>query len=177
MTVSAYAVISELSVPYDKHATQQRRDGYFKRFMMSILGLAFSVLVLLVIWLLFRPTELLVFILYGVHLGISLARFGYVLTRWLVARRTLKRIPDGTAVLVDRRGIAVAGLAVPWDEVTRMVARTPMHWSTGRITLHAGERRSELRVDQLPVDVSTIASAIEIFSAGTTRLDVAKLAR
>ena len=177
MTVSAYAVVNELSVPYDKRVTQQRRDGYFRRFMMAILGLAISVLVLLVIWLLFRPTEPLVFILYGVHLGISLARFGYVLTRWLVARRTLKTMPDGTALLVDRRGIAVAGLAVPWHEVTHVVARTPMHWSTGRITLTAGERHSELRVDQLPVDVSTVASAIEIFSAGTTRLDVTRLAR
>ncbi|MGD7707515.1 hypothetical protein [Microlunatus sp. Y2014] len=175
--LGTFVEINELVLPYDETATKARRDRYFKSFLFAIVGLVVSALIALVFWLIFRWNDPLIWGLYIAVGALSLFRIGYALTRWLINRRTHKRMPDGTAVKVDRSGIIVGDGHGTWDEVTSVVAVTPWWSKSARLQLTTTSDRSVLPVDQLPAVLSTVDSAVSVFSQGRHRIDTSRLDR
>lgn len=173
-----FTVVNELVLPYDPTATEARRDRWRKAFVKSLVGLGISILIALVLFLVFRWNDPLIWFFYAVFGALNLIRIGVALTRWLLARRTLARMPrTHPAVRVDRAGVGVDTLAMSWPEVTHLVARTPW-WSTEpRVELHRGEERAIVRLDQLPAVLSTVDQAVRGLSAGHCRIDTRELDR
>ena len=173
-----YAVVNELVLPYDPTATEARRDKYRKAFIRSLIGLGISIVIALALFLLFRWNDPLIWFFYGVFGAVNLARIGHALTRWMLARRTLARMPrTHPAVRVDRTGVGVDTLGMPWHEVTHLTARTPWWTKASRLELHRGTEKAMVRLDQLPAVVSTVDQAVRVLSGSDCRVDTRQLDR
>lgn len=173
-----YAVVNELVLPYHPMLTEARRDKWRKSFFRSLIGLGISIVVALALFLLFRWNDPLIWFFYGVFGALNLARIANALTRWLLARRALARMPRAhPAVRVDRTGVNVDTLSLAWPEVELLTARTPWWSNASRLELHRGSEKAIVRLDQLPAVVSTVDQAVRVLSGDHCRVDTRQLDR
>lgn len=171
-------MVNELVLPYDPTVTEARRDKYRKSFFRSLIGLGISIVIAVVLFLIFRWNDQLIWFFYAVLGAVNLVRIGYALTRWMLARRALARMPrTHPAVRVDRTGIGVDTLSMSWHEVSHLTARTPWWTNASRLELHRGDEKAVVRLDQLPAVVSTVDQAVRVLSGTNCRVDTRELDR
>lgn len=121
-------VADELVLPYDPTLTQARADAWRKGFFRSLIGLGISVVIAVVIFLITRWNQPMIWFFYGFFGLLNVYRVTNALARWRTAVAVLKRTPWGTtAIQVDRDGIGMGRTHVSWAQVALLKARTP--WS------------------------------------------------
>jgi hypothetical protein len=116
--------IEELRVPFDpSHAEEQAlRWRRLLRGRIVTFILTCAILVALYVWRGDQMAGAGLVVVYTVVIGLSLAWLVIYLVVYLRAKKFAASVGSGTAVRIDRSGVEVAGVPVPWDEVMGMAA-------------------------------------------------------
>jgi hypothetical protein len=113
---------------------------------------------------------------YGIALVVSLAWFAGYLVAYLIARRELGTLGSGTAVVIGRRGVQVAGVSVPWSEVVALVVVPGGLGRSPRLELRrTSGGPASVPLNQVVVHPATLDSTARAYSAGRHGVDLAAL--
>lgn len=95
---------------------------------------------------------------------------------WIGARRHLRSLREGEALRLDRSGITVGDLRLPWSQVATLAAKPGAPLGTGTLVvadLQGNKRTVDLDdVNILPADLD---NAVRAYSMGTVGVDLGLL--
>jgi hypothetical protein len=170
--------IEELRVDFDPGPTQASVLRWRRLVRGRIIGAVLTVLVLAALYL-WRGEDAAgpgTLIVYAVIIGLSLV---WLLVYLLIYRRAKKyaaTVKAGTAICIDRRGVEVAGVVVPWPEVAG-IAAVPARWGRSprlQVTRHHGDPLS-VPFDHMDVRPATLDMTARAYSAGRHGVDLQAL--
>lgn len=170
--------VDQVSVDYDPGRLMVRVQNRRRHMRSRGLSLVISIIVLTVIGIWRRDvignpgfTAIYVIILSASALWFLIFLIGY-----LQAKKELDGIGHGTAVRLDRVGVAVAGLTLGWGEVATLgsakagLGRGPVLQVTA-----ADGRSAAVPFEQLDIPPATLDSAARAYSSGRFGVDLTAL--
>ncbi|GAA2091709.1 hypothetical protein GCM10009841_00140 [Microlunatus panaciterrae] len=170
--------IEELAVPYDPGPVEQKVRRRRQRFRSRLVSLGVTVLVLLAlsIFLGRRFNGAAVFGIYGLMLAVSVAWLVVSYLGYRMAKNELAAMGSGTAVVIDRSGVELAGVRVPWQQVSGLAAVKGRLFAGPLLQLsrHSGEPVS-VPFDHIDVPPATLDSVARAYSGGRHGVDLSAL--
>lgn len=172
-----FTPIEELSVQFDPTQLEQkvrrRRRGMRSRLVSLIITVV--VLAILYAW---KRWEFVggYLTLSGLLLGVSVAWFVGYLVAYLLAKRELARVGQGTALRIGRPGVELNGTYVPWSDVAALRAVTGP-WGRGprfELSRTNGEPLA-VPLNQITVRPATLDLTARAYSAGRHGVDLSAL--
>lgn len=170
--------IEELRVPFDPSEPQAKVLRWRRLLRGRIITLVLTCVILAGLYL-WRGEEMAgtgTVVIYSVILGVSLAWLLVYLAIYLRARKQARSVGTGTALCIDRRGVEVAGTAVPWAQVVA-IAATKARWGNGSDIEVRRTDGEPLRVplDHINVRPATLDLTARAYSAGRHGVDLQAL--
>ncbi len=170
----------ELVVPYDPSQVQKRLDRNRRRMRSRIISLVITLLLLggIYAWRRHQGQAGDSLPVYLVLLGVSVVWLAVTVVLFLLARRHLARVGEGTAVRLGPPGVQVGARAARWSDVASVGAargrrgRSPVL----RLTRTDGGT-SEVPFDEISVFPATLDSAARAYSGGRHGVDLEQLDR
>jgi hypothetical protein len=128
------------------------------------------------VWQRHSLTTGLTLALFAAGIGYSLLWIIFALLSWWRAKSNLAGVPQGLAARIDRWGIGLQALAVPWSDISAIQVRRSRFGGspTLRVTTLSGVA-AQLPILYLDVMPGTIDASIRAFSQGTHSLDTSRL--
>lgn len=168
-------------VSYSPVAMDQRAASFRGLLPRQWIGVAISVVISVVWWLIFKPElfSVLFWLLIGSVIW-SLARVVVTFGRLRAARRTTSQIPPGPAFQIDHQGVVLAsapnGERVGWPDVRVVRGRNKL-FNPGPTLEFAWQPHRTWSVPIVVLDAapSLIDSALRAFSLGRHGMDLSSV--
>ena len=166
--------IEELAVPYDPAPAEEKVRRRHRMFRSRIFSLGITVVVLIALYFFVgrKYNGIAIFGLYGLMLLVSVGWLVAAYLAYRMAKRELASVGQGTALVIDRSGVQLAGTRVPWAQVTALTAiKGPMFGSPLFQLAHAG---GEVAVpfDHLEVSPARLDMVARAYSGGRHGVDL-----
>ena len=168
-------------VSHSPVAMAQRAAGFRSLLFRQWMGVAVSLGISAVWWLLFKPPQgSFLFWLLVASVGLSLARVLTTIVKLRRARRTTAQVPMGPAFQIDNRGVVLAsvpsGQRVNWPDVRQVAGRNALFNPGPRLEFRWEVDQSwSVPIIVLDASPSTIDSALRAFSQGRFGLDLSRV--
>jgi hypothetical protein len=169
--------IEELVVDYDVERVARRADRRRRLFRSRMISLAITVVIVagLAIWLRSRGQPAALW-LSGVIIVASASWAAVYYALFRRARRELSELGEGAAIRVSRGGVAVAGLAGSWRDVSSLRTSKGGLGRGPRLSLELRDgRTSSVALDQVSVLPATLDSTVRAYSGGRLGVDLTAL--
>lgn len=179
MTAMSQPPIGTLEHPvlFDDAAAAAALAGATRNRTWRIVSVGISAAISVALWWFFRD-QLgdFTWTWIAVALSLPLVLLVVAVVREVVVRRDLRRVGQGLALGVGRRGLFLGGVEVPWTDVGAVRARSGRLGASGRLVVEtrAGQRL-ELPLDYLTSRPASLDSAVFALSGGRVRIDFSAL--
>ncbi|CAA9378768.1 MAG: hypothetical protein AVDCRST_MAG75-780 [uncultured Propionibacteriaceae bacterium] len=161
--------IEELRVPFDPGKTQERALRWRRLFRGRIITFCITcaIVAALYFWGGDRFRDSGTVVIYAVVIGLSVVWMVLYLLIYLRVKQLAGLVGTGTALCIDRRGVEVAGVSVPWSEVTE-IAAAKGRWGRGPQLEVRRTSGDSLRVpfDHMDIRPATLDMTARAYSAG-----------
>lgn len=172
-----FTPIEELSIPFDPSQMEDKVRHRRRRMKSRLISLIITVVLLALLYA-WKRAEFIggYFALCAALLGVSLAWFVGYLVAYLLAKRELARVGQGTAVRIGRAGVELRGTFVGWSEVAALRTATKRWGRAPRLELsrHFGEPLT-VPLNQMTVRPATLDLTARAYSAGRHGVDLSAL--
>lgn len=175
-----YAAPDHLVVEYTSDAARAHVKGRRRQ----IIGASISLALVLVIWLVvylvrrdvFQSTPVIWWVV-ALGAGLSLARLVLAIVRWLLARRDLRRIGSGPALVIGRFGVEANGQRLDWPGVKSIaLVRGPLGGLGSDLAIQSQNGAAvQFGLLHLDVEPAALESATRVHSGGSRRMDLSIL--
>ena len=170
--------IAELVVPYDPGPTRARIERFRRLFRSRLISLGITLVLLIVIgiWQHRNLGNPVVIAGYVLVVALAVAFVLVTLALWRRSRRPLATLAEGSALRIDRRGVALAGQGAPWPQVIALaVRRGPWGLSPDLELTRRDGPPVRLPLDQIGTFPATIDSVARAYSGGRHGVDLSAL--
>jgi len=171
-------VPNELIIGYNPMPAAQRVALLARgiRGRLAWVGIALVVCIWIYLWQRNSLTPTMVAWLFGAGLGYSLIWLIMSIIQWGRAKSALSSIAPGVAARIDRQGIWLQGVFLPWPAIAQIVARSRRFSMAPRLQIIGLDgQRYRLDLGELDIMPGTIDASIRTFSGGTHSIDTSKL--
>lgn len=168
----------QLIIAFNPMAAATRVTYWRKQIRRRIIW--FAVMIPILAWLYFRQYTLPP----GMQMGwmlVIIASYSVIwlavsIVGWVRAKSQLKAISPGIAAAIDRRGIWLQGIGLAWGEIAGVALKPGLFKGSPSLVVTGSMGQSaQIALANLDVMPGTIDSAVRSYSAGTHRVDPAKL--
>ncbi len=168
----------QLVIGYNPMPATQRVAHYRAMIRSRVIWFGVAVVICLALWFWQRSNLDLwsTVALFVMGLGFSAVWVVFAVVQLQAAKRSLGSIGDGTAVVVDRDGIEVAGTRTAWACVAKVAtARGRLGVGPDLVVTDTAGATVSVPLSYLDTLPGTLDSAIRAFSAGRHWLDTSSL--
>jgi hypothetical protein len=171
-------VPEELIVGFNPMAATQRVASCASMIRSRLMWLLVSVVICVWIYIWKRDslTGVTVVALFAAGIGYSVLWVVISLVSWIRAKAALGDITPGVATKIDRNGIWMQSVSLPWSGIDKIVAQSGRFGrpATIRVYNQVGEA-ARVPINVLDVMPGTIDASIRAFSNGAHWIDTSKL--
>jgi hypothetical protein len=170
--------VEELSVPFDPTSAQLKVRRWRRLLLGQVLTFVISCAILAALyrWRGHTLQDTGILVVYGTLIVGSLVWLGVYLLAYLRARKALRAVGTGIALRIDRYGVELAGVGVPWAEVKRVSTARGGFGRGARLEVERTDgRRSGVPLDHMDVRPATLDMTARAYSGGRHGVDLRAL--